>query len=276
LSACSANLPLARGVESEIREALINLIFNAVDAMPSGGTVTLRTAKGTPNLAGQPTVDIEVVDTGLGMDAETRRRCLEPFFTTKGERGSGLGLAMVYGIVQRHGGNIAIESELGAGTTVRLTFAAATGTEVNAEIAEEQSVARSLRILVVDDDTVVLKSIRDMLESDEHAVVAVEEGQQAIQTFMSALAVLPFEVVMTDLGMPHVDGRQVAAAVKAASPDTPVIMLTGWGRLMTDAEMPPHVDRLLSKPPNQRELQAVLASLSRAPREPIARAAAER
>jgi anti-sigma regulatory factor (Ser/Thr protein kinase) len=121
------DLPHIAAAENEIREALTNLIFNAVDAMPDGGTLTIRTssseAERGPHDGGPPVgqVHIEVRDTGRGMDEETRRRCLEPFFTTKGERGTGLGLAMVYGIVQRHSADIEIESAPGQGTTVRIT-----------------------------------------------------------------------------------------------------------------------------------------------------------
>ena len=113
------SLPPVMGAESEIREALTNLVFNAVDAMPEGGTLTLRTR------AEEGRVHVEVIDTGIGMDEDARRRCLEPFFTTKGERGTGLGLAMVYGMVQRHSADISIDSELGKGTRVQLTFGAA-------------------------------------------------------------------------------------------------------------------------------------------------------
>jgi signal transduction histidine kinase len=115
----AADLPPVMGVESEIREALINLILNAVDAVPNGGAVTLRTRVGEGG-----TVQVEVADNGVGMDEETRRRCLEPFFTTKGERGTGLGLAMVYGMVQRHGGDIEIDSaQQFDGTGVGLSIA---------------------------------------------------------------------------------------------------------------------------------------------------------
>ena len=109
-------LPTIMGIESEIRDAVVNLIFNAVDAMPEGGTITLQT-RALGNGA-----SIEVRDTGTGMDEQTRRRCLEPFFSTKGEHGNGLGLAMVYGMLKRHGGEIEIVSEPGRGTTMRLLF----------------------------------------------------------------------------------------------------------------------------------------------------------
>ena len=110
-------LPVILGIESELREALINLVFNAVDAMPEGGRLVVRTC------ANDNSVMLEVADSGVGMDEDTRRRCLEPFFTTKGERGTGLGLAMVYGSMQRHGADVEIDSALGQGTTIRLRFA---------------------------------------------------------------------------------------------------------------------------------------------------------
>ena len=118
------DLPTIPGIESEIREALINLVFNAVDAMPEGGILTLRTRVGNneQHSSSSHSVHLEVQDTGFGMDEETRRRCLEPFFTTKGERGSGLGLSMVFGIASRHDAEFDIDSAVGMGTTMRLSF----------------------------------------------------------------------------------------------------------------------------------------------------------
>ena len=253
------DIPPIMGVESEIREALVNLIFNAVDAMPEGGTLTLRTK--TSGGAARM-VQVEVSDTGAGMDEDTQRRCLEPFFTTKGERGTGLGLAMVYGIVRRHGADIEIESAVGKGTTMRLSFpmpaaqAAGPGRTVAA-----LPVPQRLRLLVVDDDPLLIKSLRDTLEMDGHVIVTANGGQDGIAAFHKALAAgETFAAVITDLGMPYVDGRQVAGAVKAASPGTPVIMLTGWGqRLVAEGDIPPHVDRVLNKPPKLRELRDALA-----------------
>jgi signal transduction histidine kinase/ActR/RegA family two-component response regulator len=252
----AADLPVVMGAESEIREALTNLIFNAVDALPAGGALTLRTRVA---VCGQ--VQVEVSDTGIGMDENARRSCLEPFFTTKGERGTGLGLAMVYGMVQRHGAEIEIDSALGQGTTVRLSFVAAVRAGAPAQPAAPYVLPTRLRILVVDDDPVLLKSLRDTLEGDAHTVVAANGGQQGIDLFRAALSVnQTFAVVITDLGMPYVDGRQVASAVKATSPSTPVIMLTGWGqRLVAEGDAPAHVDLVLSKPPKLRDLRDALA-----------------
>jgi PAS domain S-box-containing protein len=256
------DLPYALGVESEVREALTNLIFNAVDAMPEGGTLTLRTC-----LASRQRTCVEIRDTGIGMDEETCRRCLEPFFTTKGERGTGLGLAMVYGIVQRHGAEIEIESVPGRGTLFRITFAVpdTSADAVDPEVASQLEKLPALRLLVVDDDPLLIKSLRAALEDDGHTVATADGGQAGIDRFRAAQAEgEPFAVVISDLGMPHVDGRKVASAVKEASPLTPVILLTGWGqRMLAEEEVPPHVDRVLSKPPKLRELRAALLHCSR-------------
>jgi signal transduction histidine kinase/ActR/RegA family two-component response regulator len=251
-------MPRILGTESDIRDALTNLVFNAVDAMPEGGTLTLRTR------AGSQSVELEVRDTGAGMDDETRRRCFEPFFTTKGERGTGMGLAMVYGMVQRHDAQIEIDSALGVGTTVRVQFRAAPSTATAAAQSAALRPHRPLRLLVVDDDPLVAQSLLHVLNHEGHAVTTADGGQAGIDAFAAAFSAgRPFDVVMTDLGMPYVDGRAVAAAVKAISRDTPVLLLTGWGqRLSTEQTVPEHVDRLLSKPPKLAELSAALAQLT--------------
>jgi PAS domain S-box-containing protein len=253
------DLPCIAAVECQVRDALVNLVFNAVDAMPQGGPLTLRTrlAAGT----GAQTVQLEVADAGTGMDEVTRRRCLEPFFTTKGARGTGLGLAMVYGVVQRHNANLEIKSEPGKGTTVRISFAAAQGAEAVANAVHKPPVGR-MRILVIDDEPLLLKSLRDALECEGHDVTSASDGQAGIDAFMESLAAgQPFPLVITDLGMPHVDGRKVAATIKASSPGTVIFMLTGWGkRLITEGEIPHGVDTVLSKPPKLLELRAALAN----------------
>ncbi len=256
-------LPAIMGVESELREALINLVFNAADAMPDGGNLTLRTRLQSSAIHPEGTVSIEISDTGVGMDEDTRLHCFEPFFTTKGERGTGLGLAMVYGIVQRHSADIEIESAKGTGTTVRLTF------EVPSEVAIDHAsslgpeiIPTHLHILLIDDDPLLLKSLTDTLKLDHHRVEAARGGCEGIDIFRSVLkSADPFSVVITDLGMPHIDGRQVAASIKALSPSTPVLLLTGWGqRLVSEGDIPPHIDRVLNKPPKMHELREALAS----------------
>jgi signal transduction histidine kinase/ActR/RegA family two-component response regulator len=260
-------LPPVAGVESELREALINLVFNAVDAMPDGGTLTLRTGEEGPDVTGSALprqVYVEVIDTGIGMDEDTRRRCLEPFFTTKGERGTGLGLAMVYGIVKRQNARIDIDSLPNRGTTMRLTFTVPAVTTAAPGSLTDQPVPTPQRILLIDDDPLVLNALRDTLAADGHTVTTASGGQQGIDTFR---AVRPpeemFTVVITDLGMPYVGGRDVASAIKEISPSTPIILLTGWGqRLAAEGEIPPHIDRMLSKPPALDKLRATLAELT--------------
>ena len=254
----AADLPAIMGAESEIRDALTNLILNAVDALADGGMITVRSrVVGSGSVA---RVQVEVCDTGIGMSEANRLQCLEPFFTTKGERGTGLGLSMVYGMVQRHSAEIEILSELGKGTTMRLSFLRAT-TGVLSQSHEAALPLRRMRILVVDDDPMLLKSLRDALEGDGHIVTVADGGQAGIDAFAVAERHGErFAVVITDLGMPYVDGRRVAAAIKAMSAVTPVVLLTGWGhRLREDNELPEHIDRVLAKPPKLDELRAALA-----------------
>jgi signal transduction histidine kinase/ActR/RegA family two-component response regulator len=255
------SLPPAKSIASEIREALTNLIFNAVDAMPQGGQLTVRTGMAGAGTHG-PRVQIEVIDTGVGMDDETRRRCLEPFYTTKGERGTGLGLAMVYGAMQRLDGDLEIKSELGKGTTFRLILPAlGHAPAAPASVAVPISVP-PLRILIIDDDPVILDSMRLVLELDGHTVTAANDGRAGVETFKTAHeSGEGFAVVITDLGMPYMDGHEVARAIKTMSISTPVILLTGWGRRISGSEsdMPANVDRTLDKPPKLPELREALA-----------------
>jgi signal transduction histidine kinase/ActR/RegA family two-component response regulator len=258
----SASTADIMGAEHEIRDALTNLIFNAVDAMPTGGTLSVSTRQ----IRGEreERVLIEVRDTGIGMDEDTRRRCLEPFFTTKGERGTGLGLAMVYGMIQRHSADLDIQSAPGKGTAVILSFptlaSSAVATQPEAKLAAPQ---RRLRILLVDDDPLLIKSLQDTLQEDGHQITATHGGQAGIDAFAAAQQRGErVDLVITDLGMPHVDGRKVAASIKSLSAKTPVILLTGWGqRLMAAQDIPPHVDKLLSKPPRLQELRSALVEL---------------
>ena len=258
-------LPHIKGAEHEIRDALTNLVFNAVDAMPQGGTLTLRTkvvSAGNEDARTQRAL-VEVSDTGAGMTEEVRSRCLEPFFTTKGERGTGLGLAMVYGMIERHSGDLDIQSEVGQGTTVRLRFPVPSAEPLQRP-ASSGRVLRPLRILLVDDDPLILQSLRDVLQSDGHSVTTADGGNKGIDEFLRAReGETPFDIVVSDLGMPEVDGRTLAATIKAASQTTPIILLTGWGhRLQGEPDVQQSVDRILSKPPRVAELRTALAQLT--------------
>ncbi len=249
-----AQVPPVMGVPGEIRDALMSLVFNAVDSMPQGGTLTLR-FYGTHRH-----VTVEVADTGVGMSEEVRASCLDPFFTTKGMRGKGLGLATVYGMAERHRAVLEIDSEPGCGTVVRLVFPAAAAAEPAAPVVRQ---AAGLRVLVVDDDPLLRQSMRAILERDGHRVHVAHGGRAAIDLFTAALQRgEPFDTVITDLRMPGVDGRAVASAVKSLSADTPVILMTGWGEHLRDGgDLPPEVDQLLDKPANLAQLRGVLAEL---------------
>jgi CheY-like chemotaxis protein len=205
-------------------------------------------------------VVVEVNDDGVGMDENTRNHCLEPFFTTKGERGTGLGLAMVYGIAQRHGAELQVDSEPGKGTTIRLLFADSAGEVAMAQEREVPQAVRGLRLLLIDDDPLILESLRNALEYEGHQVTCAQGGQDGINMFSAARdRNTPFSAVITDLGMPHVDGRQVATAIKSIERTVKVILLTGWGQLMSGgSDVPADVDRVLSKPPNMWELREAL------------------
>jgi CheY-like chemotaxis protein len=170
---------------------------------------------------------------------------------------------MVYGTVQRHNAEIEIDSTPGNGTTFRLLFPLpTTSPSEHVVIAPVQTLAR-LRLLVIDDDPLIIKSLSDILESEGHEVTAVAGGQVGIDAFIEAQnSGVPFALVITDLGMPYVDGRKVAGAIKAVSPRTPIILLTGWGERMTaEGDIPLHVDKVLSKPPKLSELRSAFFQL---------------
>ena len=256
------DLPAIAVSEAEWREALVNLVFNAVDAMPQGGTLTLRTRQVIAADMGDA-VELVVGDSGAGMDEDTRSRCIEPFFTTKGRRGTGLGLAMVYGTVQRHGGTLRIDSRPGQGTQVTLTIPAGPSRgQPRARPAADTAPLPPLRLLLVDDDAAVLRTLHDALRADGHEVHGCGGGREALERLQAARGQgLRFDAVITDLGMPHVDGKAVAAAAKAQDPACWVVMATGWGRRLGDEEaLIPGVDRLIAKPLRMEALRAALSA----------------
>jgi signal transduction histidine kinase/ActR/RegA family two-component response regulator len=266
-----SGLPLLLSDPAELREALINLIFNSVDALPNGGTITLVT-RSVPLPANgdypppEPRIQVEVRDDGMGMDEKTRQHCLEPFFSTKASRGgTGLGLAMVYGMMQRHEGAIDIESAPGQGTCIRLTFPIREKTpSADLSPAPPAGQKRSLRILCIDDESQIQELLKNCLTTLEHQVTTAANGRQGVELFRAAMREKrPYHTVITDLGMPDIDGQQVARTVKAESPGTPVIMMTGWGRIMKDdGEAVSGVDAVVGKPPRIRELNELLLRLT--------------
>jgi len=256
-------IPKVLGSESELRELLTNLIFNAVDAMPEGGTIRIRTGLREAPVAdgaapGEPQVFLEVGDTGTGMTEEVRRRCLEPFFSTKGERGTGLGLPMVFGIVKRHRGTLDIDSTVGKGTTFIVLLPPDT-TQTREVQQRTQGPSGPLRVLVVDDEPIARDVLTEYLTGDGHTVQTAVNGRDGIEKFTTG----QFEVVITDRAMPEVGGDQLAAMVKEASPTTPVVLLTGFGDLMNAAgEKPDGVDLVVKKPIRLGTLREVLVKVT--------------
>ena len=246
--------PTVQGSPGRLRELMINLIFNAVDALPTGGTIRLRAvAEGGQGI-------VEVIDSGLGMSAEIQARVFEPFFTTKGEGGSGLGLAMVFGIVEQHGGHIELSSTPGVGTTFRITLPLA---EASAEDAPSPALRmqleplRPLRILAVDDEPMMTKAVVRMLKPSGHVVTVASSGEEALEK----LAEQTFDVVVSDMGMgAGMNGWELAETVRRRWPKVRFLLATGWGAAMDPVEARARgVEAVLSKPYRPIDLLQALA-----------------
>ena len=246
-------IPAALCNPSEVREVMLNLIFNAVDAMAYGGVLTLRVG------ASEGAVFFEVGDTGSGMTEEVRQRCLEPFFSTKGEKGTGLGLAMVQGIIRRHEGKLEIASEVGKGTIFRISLPECRQpAEEQAASADAPSI-RSLRILLAEDKEDLSQVIALQLTTDGHTVEQARDGAEALGKLRAA----PYDLLLTDLSMPRMNGTVLAAAVRELDLQLPIIMLTGFGAmLLDDGEKPAGVNLLMSKPVTHQKLAAAIARVA--------------
>jgi len=247
-----ANKPVL-GNESQLREALMNLVLNAVESMPYGGTLTIS------SIVENSTVLLDISDTGVGMPDDVKQRCGEPFFTTKGVKGTGLGLSVVHGIVRGHGGTVSIESEIGRGTTIHLRFPCASPKPAPEwsikEKAEGDFIIAAIRILVADDDTNSRALVVRILKKDGHSVETAGTGMEAINKAQADI----FDLVITDRAMPEGNGDSVALSVKTRTPETPVILLTGFGDIMKDdGECPAGIDKILCKPVTREDLRRAI------------------
>ncbi|HWM23796.1 MAG TPA: ATP-binding protein [Chthoniobacterales bacterium] len=245
--------PFVAGEESALREVLTNLIFNAVDAMPEGGRIALEIS-----IEGDDAV-IHVRDRGTGMSESVRQRCLEPFFSTKGELGTGLGLSMVHGIVERHRGRLEIESAAGQGTTFTIRIPLAESSSVPAAaISAQAGPASSLKVLVVDDEPSVLEVVSAYLRCDGHVVATAASGREALEKFRRN----HFDLVVLDRVMPEMSGDQTARFIRQVNQDIPVIMLTGFGALIeVTGSQPAAVDVVLGKPVTLADLRQTIGKL---------------
>jgi signal transduction histidine kinase/ActR/RegA family two-component response regulator len=250
------------GDESELREVLVNLVFNAVDAMPRGGTLTLSTRE-----AGD-SIEIAVADTGDGMTEDVRSRVFDPFFTTKGKAGMGLGLAVSFGIVRRHDGTIEAESELGRGTTFRIRLAAARSSAKPEQPSPEQQPMLALvpqrtgttRILVVDDEENVRELLRDVLESEGYQVGLASSGPEALEMFRASR----FDALFTDIGMQGMSGWELARAVREMDETIPLAVITGWGEAVGSGErLAAQVDWVVTKPFDNEQILSIAREVAR-------------
>jgi signal transduction histidine kinase/ActR/RegA family two-component response regulator len=261
----AASVPVL-GNAAELREVVTNLVFNAVDAMPRGGTLNLETWSDAAN------VFLAVRDTGVGMSAGARQRMFEPFFTTKGERGNGLGLSVAFGVVRQHGGEITVASELGQGSafTIRLPAAGAelpstvqANPEAGARAPETKSggngaTLAGLQVLAVEDDAALRQLLETVLTNLGHRPVVVATGGAAL----NAIAEESFDVVLTDMGLPDVSGEEVARAVAQRRPGTPVVLLTGWAdQIQSGAKSLAGVTQVVGKPVSIERLAEVLRAV---------------
>ena len=246
-----SEVPSIQGNSAELREVLVNLVFNAVDAMPEGGVITLRTRH-----AGED-VFVDVVDTGTGMTEEVRQRCLEPFFTTKGEQGTGLGLATVFGIIRRHDGMLDIQTKFGSGTTFEVKFPAAVATPpVEEPVADD---GNPLQILVVDDEKVTRELVVKYLERDSHRVVTASTAEEALSKVHEA----EFDLILTDLQMPGKSGIEFAKEMHDAHAGIPLVIFSGCE---SEPEvLPEGVNAFMRKPISSEELRRVLTKVAAGP-----------
>ena len=246
------------GNKSDVRESMVNCIFNAVDAMPSGGVIKLIQSS-----LGQNT-RISIEDEGTGMSEEQLNHCLEPFYTTKGASGTGLGLAEVYGMMQRHGGDVEIKSKSGSGTQIHLIFPPNSENKKEEITLSDNTKLSSMNILCVDDDLRILEGLKEMLTLDMHCVETVQGGLDAIELLKGRKnQTMPFDVMFTDLGMPGMDGYQLASIVKELYPEMPIVLLSGWGSQINKSDYKSEdICCVLSKPPRIKTIRKTLVDIN--------------
>ena len=239
---------IALAGEADLRELLTNLIMNAVDACGPEGTIVIRARP-----EGESVV-LEVSDNGHGMSEAVRARCLEPFFTTKADRGTGLGLPMVYGIVTRYGGTIAIESAPECGTTICVRLPRALTASSAASPVAAREPAGAWHVLVVDDDERISRVLRGFLVYAGHTVSAAGNASDALST----LELSSIDLVLLDRAMPDMSGDQLATLIRDRAPETRILMLSGFGAVPGADGRLPDVDGMLAKPVRLDELRTAI------------------
>jgi signal transduction histidine kinase/ActR/RegA family two-component response regulator len=252
---CAGLTPPVGADEVSLREVLVNLLFNAIDALPEGGNIRVRT------WSTEDVVHCEVSDDGIGMSPEVRQRAAEPFFTTKGLRRRGLGLSLSYGIIRQHGGTLTIKSAQGHGTTVTFTLP----TSGSLRVRETEGAARvgtgQMVILLVDDDPGVRATVASLLADDGHTVVEAGSGAEALSRLDTTES---FDLLMTDLGMPKMNGWELIRSAKLKRPELPVVLITGWGETPRGQRpSDPQPAAILAKPVTEDDLRQTIVRFHR-------------
>ncbi|HET7286036.1 MAG TPA: ATP-binding protein, partial [Pyrinomonadaceae bacterium] len=214
-----------KGDPVELREVLVNMIYNAIDAMPSGGEVRVSTQENRDRIA------IHITDTGTGMGPEVKQRLFDPFFTTKGKAGTGMGLAVSFGIIRRHEGSIEVDSEPGRGTTFKISLPKVTPTLPQAEgtYSPEAMVSTTedkVRVMVVDDETHVREVLIEALEAEGCEVVSAQSGEIALALYDQHEG--KFDALFTDIGMPDMSGWELVTEIRQRTKTMPIAIISGW------------------------------------------------
>ncbi|MCK4428166.1 MAG: response regulator, partial [candidate division Zixibacteria bacterium] len=249
-------LPPVAGDESELREAFTSIVFNAVEAMPNGGKIVIRTR------TNRKSVFVYFIDSGIGISEEAKQKIFDPFFTTKGVKNTGLGLSVAYGIIQRHQGDIQIEGKQGKGTTVivRLPVSEILGQEEPKEKESEKPPVQreSANILVIEDEQDVRELLFDILTSANYMVKLASGGAGGLEIYKRE----KFDIVFTDLGMPRMSGWEVAKAIKEIDSNTTVLLITGWGVEMDEEKLKEsRIDRVVAKPIKVESLLTLVSEI---------------
>jgi signal transduction histidine kinase len=249
------DVPLVMGSATELREVFVNLILNAVQAMPEGGTLAFSVCE-VPEAG----VQVQVEDTGIGMEAAIQEQIFTPLFTTKGQDGTGMGLAVSYGIVQEHKGTIDVDSTPGVGTSFTLTFPPATGDATLKPSEPAVSVnIQPVHVLVVDDEEMIRTVITKLLSLHGHTIQQADSGAKALERVDAALP----DIVFTDYGMPGMNGAELAKRLREKAPKLPIVLISGDTET-SDAF--PFVNAVVDKPFKLDELEVIIQDLVAVPR----------
>lgn len=238
------------GDSSDIRNAFTNIIFNAIDAMPNGGVLSIKTQR----TDGYVTVDFK--DTGIGMTEETVERIFDPFFTTKGVLGNGLGMSEVYGIIKRHNGKIAVQSEVGVGTTIKLRFPAVRQKTAVAP-SDRLDLTVTFSIYIIDDEEYIIETLKDFLSDLGHHVTTNTDPEEALDEISKQ----HFDIVITDLGMPGISGLELAEKIKALKPETQIVLISGWALNLKAKDIENRIDFIINKPFSFEKINYTLSEI---------------